>query len=354
MALTTTTQIAAPVNVDLQENLLRNAKARCPYFTGSTPASIAFHAGTFTAKWRRYENLTPVTTALTPLTGAASYPTRTAVQPSVTDYTATVAKYGNHIALNEEVDLINPSNQDMKLSEILGINAGQSLNRLQRNELEDNATVIYPSGQTSDATTNKILELGQIQRAVNELNRESAMTFTGETTGSTNVGSSPIRAAYWAFTHHDVEEDIRNITGFIAAEKYGSQTKLANGEFGTVGGVRFVASPEASIDADSGALIGATGTRTTTGTNSDLYHTVIVGMDAVGSLGLSTKHIQKTYKAGDKLPAVQMIAHARGSAGSADPLNEISTAGWKSYHAAKILNSVWIRTCRSAATDLAA
>lgn len=350
---TTTTEVSAPVNVVLQKELLVNAKARCPHFVGSTPASIAQHEGSFTAKWRRYENFDPVETPLAPLTGTPALPTgRVAVQPTVTDYTATVAKYGNFIVLNEEVDLVNPKNQDMKLAELLGINAGQSLNRLQRNEIEDNATAIYPTGATSDATTNSTISLGQIKKAVNSLNRSSAMTFTAMTKGENAENTSPIRPAYWGIAHSDVEEDIRLLNGFVAAERYAGQTQLADGEFGTVGGVRFVCSPEGSIDANAGNT-GGTGVREDAGgTGADLYHTPIFGMDAIGSLGLSTKHIQKTYKAGDKLPAVQMITQAKGSAGSGDPFNEVSTAAWKSFHAAKILNENWIYSVRSASSDL--
>ena len=62
--ITTTTQVAGPVNVVFQQTLLRNAKARCPYFVGSVPAEIREHTGSFTAKWRRIENLTPVSSAL--------------------------------------------------------------------------------------------------------------------------------------------------------------------------------------------------------------------------------------------------------------------------------------------------
>ena len=352
MSVTTTTQIAAPVDVALQKELLINAKARTPHFVGSTPAVVGEHKGTFTAKWRRYENLTPVETALTPISGAPSYPTRTAVQPTVTDYTATVAKYGNYISLNEEVDLVNPSSQDMKLAEVLGINAGQSLNRLQRNELEDNATVIYPSGSTADANTNASITLGQIKLAVNNLNRQSAMTFTAMTKGDNAENTSPIRPAYWGIAHSDVEEDIRLLTGFVAVERYAGQTQLADGEFGTVGGVRFISSPEGSIDLNAGSTGGTNVREDGGGTGADLYHTPIFGMDAVGSLGLSTKHVKKIYKAGDRLPAVEMIVKPKGSSGTADPLNEIATAGWKSFHAAKILNPLWVYTARSAAGAL--
>ena len=140
--ITTTTQVAGPVNVVFQETLLRNAKAKCPYFVGSVPAEIREHSGSFTAKWRRIENLTPVTAALAELTGNLAIPVRDSVQPSVTDITKAVSKYGNYMLLNEEVDVVNFTGQSDKLVEILGINAGMSLNRLQRDEMEDNATAI--------------------------------------------------------------------------------------------------------------------------------------------------------------------------------------------------------------------
>ena len=91
MALTTTTEIAGPVNVVFQVNLLRNAKAVAPYFMGTTPAQVSEHSGTFTAKWRRIENLTPVTVPLAELTGPVAFPTRTGIQPTVTDVELEIA-----------------------------------------------------------------------------------------------------------------------------------------------------------------------------------------------------------------------------------------------------------------------
>ena len=82
MPITSTTELTAAVNVMFQENLLRNAKALAVYFTGSTPGEVRQHENTFTALWRRIENLTPTTTALTELTGSTSFPTRTADQPT--------------------------------------------------------------------------------------------------------------------------------------------------------------------------------------------------------------------------------------------------------------------------------
>lgn len=350
MAITTVTQIAAPVNVVLQRSFLEKARSRCTYFVGSKPASVAEHAGSFTAKWRRYENLTPATTALTALTGTESYPTRTAVQPSVTDITKAVSKYGNHILLNEEVDLVNPSGQSMELAEVMGINAGQSLNRLQRDELEDNATQLYANG-ASDAAVNTVIAGNDIDLAVNVLDRNDAVKFTPMTTGSRNIGTAPIRDAYWGLCHTDVEYDIRNITGFQDVVTYASQTDTAPGEFGTVRGVRFVSSSEGSIDADAGAT-GGTNMRGDTSGDTNLYSVPIFGMNAVGSLGLGMEHVKEIYKAGDELPGAIMINKAKGSAGTADPLDELASMGWKSWHGAQILNSNWIRSIRCGATEI--
>ncbi len=354
--LTTTTEIAGPVNVDFQIELLRNAQALCVYFQGSEAASIAEHSGTFTAKWRRIENLNPTTTPLAELTGSISFPTRTASQPTVTDVNATVQKFGDYIMLGEEVDLINFNGQTQKLMKVLGIQAGRSLNRLQRNVLEDNLTQVLTGTGTlaTDIRTNN-LSLSDMAVAVNVLNNNVANRFTGQTTGAVQIGTAPIRSAYWGFSHHDVEEDVRLLTGFQAVETYAGQTETAMGEIGIAGGIRWVTSPEASIDLIAGATV--TGTATGDGRSNDslaydLYNSVVIGEDAHGSLGLSAKHVKTIYRAGDDLPAIHVINTAKGSAGSGDPLAEVSTLGWKTFHAGVILNPAWGRVIRHTASKL--
>jgi len=351
MALTTVVEIAAPVNRVHQEKFLRNAKARALYFVGSEAGELTAHRNSFTVQWRRIENLTPTTTALTALTGNLSLPTRNATQPSTTEVTATVAKYGDFIFLNEEVEVVNVNGQTMKLMEVLGIQAGRSFNRLQRNILEDNLTKIRASGATADSGVAGIITRGLIRQATNTLNRNDALMFTAATAGSTNVGTSPVRAAFWGMCHHDVEEDIRDLTGFIAAESYAGQTAIAPGEFGTVGGIRFVASSEGSIDTDTGGDPGAT-LRTTSGASADVYHTVVVGMECHGSVGFDTSLIKEAYMAGDSIPGVIIINNPKGSAGAGDPLNEVSSLAWKGWHTGAILNSTWGRVITTGASRL--
>lgn len=360
MAITGTSQISAPVNVLYQANLLRRAQPVCPYFTGTVPAEIRSGSGSFTAKWRRYEGLTPVTTPLSEITGSVAFPTRTAVQASVTDITATVQKYGNFIFLNEEVDLLNITNSMMELTGVLGENAGKSLNRLQRNEEEDNSTQLLGGAATTATGVSGLAGTGfltrtLIARTVNALQNNDAMKFLPMTRGSQNIGTAPVRESFWGLAHVDTEEDLRLLTGFNAVETYAGQTETYSGEIGHVGSVRFICTSEATIDAGAGQSATSSATsdgRTTSSTRYDLYSTVIFGKEAVGSLGLDATHIKETYRPEDRLPAVQLISKAKGSAGTADPLNEVASAGWKSWHAAKILNGDWIRNVRHTVSRL--
>ena len=360
MALTTTTQIDGPVNRIFQTTLLRNAKAACPYFAGTTPAEIRQQGGTFTAVWRRIENLTPTTTALAELTGAVAFPTRTGSQPTVTDTTATVSKYGDFIYLNEEVDLKNFNGQADKLAEILGIQAGRSLNRLQRNVAEDSLTAFLTGSATTAAdiggspTASGFIKRSEIAAVTNTLDRNDASIFRSQTLGSTNIGTSPIRSSYIGIVHPDTAEDLRTLTGFNSVETYAGQTETWPYEFGATPGVRWISTTESTIDTTTGmaATASATTSGRSTATRFDVYNSVVYGQDCLGSLGFGFEHIQEIYKAGDKLPGVQMISHPRGSAGAADPLNELSSTGWKTWHAGVVLNTGWGRVYRHSASVL--
>lgn len=350
----TDTELQKPVNVMFQQTLLRNARARAPYFAGTAPGMLSEHGGTATIKWRRIENLSPTTTALSELQGTATYGQgRNSETASFTDVTATVSKFGQFYILNEEVDLFNFNGQGEKLVETLAISAGRSLNQLQRNVAEDNATLIRAGGASSDGDTSDKIELTNIRNAVNTLNRNSATTFTPQATGESAIGTSPILPAYWGICHPDVAVDIANLAGFVSVERYAGQVDTVLGEFGTLGvagqAIRFVQTEDASIDTGSG---GSNSSLRQTSSSVDLYTTVIYGRDAVGSVGLGQEHTDGIYRAGDALGTVQLIVKALGSGGASDPFNEVMTMAWKAWHAGAVLNGSWIRGIRSGATSL--
>ncbi len=360
MALTisaTNTELPKPLNAVFQQTLLRNAQVRAPYFTGTEQGELVKHRGSNVIMWRRIENLAAATSALSELTGEASYMQgRSSAALSQSAKTATAAKYGNFVILNEEVDLYNFPGQFDKIMQVIGINAGQSLNRLQRDIGEDNATLLNAAGAASDGAISSIITLDLIRRAVNTLDKNSAITFTPMTTGSQNIGTQPILPAYWALCHPDVAIDITDLTGFKSVESYAGQTSVAMGEFGiiTVAGkaVRFISSEDAGVDAGSGSSGATSADLNSTSDNADLYTTLVYGLDALASVGLGTQYTDGVYRAGDELEPVEVIAKGPGSTGTSDPFNEITTVAWKAFHAGAVLNAGWVRGLRSAASLL--
>ena len=368
MALTvsaTDTEVQKPVNVAYQELLLRNARPLAPYFVGTTPGVLDKNAGTATIKWRRYNTsadnasgVAPTVTALSELTGNAAYMQgRDSDTVHFSDVTATVSKYGQFFILNEEVDVLLPNGTTAGIVRTLAISAGRSLNYLQRNIVEDNATLIYANG-ASDGAVNTVIDVADIHSAVNTLARNSGMQFMPMSTGSVNIGTSPLLPAFWGITHPDVAYDIAQMTGFKSVETYAGQVDVAPGEFGAYGGagyvVRFIQTPDASIDTGSGGSSSGTSVRNTSA-NSDLYTTVIYGQDALGSVGLGMSNGDGIYRAGDPREVIQMIAKGRGTArpsSTDDPFDEITTLAWKAWHSGAVLNANWVRGVRSAATSL--
>lgn len=360
MALTisaTDTELPKPLNAVFQQTLLRNAQVRAPYFAGTVAGTLVRQNGSNVAMWRRIENLTPTTTALSELQGVASYMQgRNAAALSVTNVTATLSKYGNFVILNEEVDLFNFPGQFRKILQVIGINAGQSLNRLQRDIGEDNATLINAGGVASDGLISSKITIDQIKLAVNTLDKNSAMTFTPMTTGSTNIGTVPINPSFWSLCHPDVAVDVTGLTGFVSVEKYAGQTQTVMGEFGTITvagkALRFISSEDAGVDAGAGAAGAASADLNGTSDNVDLYTTLVYGQDALASVGLGQAHTDGVYRAGDELEAVDVIVKGPAGTGTSDPFNEITTVAWKAWHTGAVLNGNWVRGLRSGATDL--
>lgn len=353
----TDTEIQKPVNVIFEQTFLRRAQQVCPYFAGTQPGMITKMAGTSTIKWRRIEQESPSTTALSELTTTSSWMQgRDADTPTFTDVTATIAKYGQFYIVNEEVDLYNPNGNADELVEVLGESAGRSLNQLQRNVAEDSSTQRYAANVASTGAVKALVTAGLLARIINELSRNSARTFYPMTTGSQNIGTAPILPSYWGICHPDVAYDISNITGFTSVEKYAGQTATVVGEFGFYGvagrGVRFVMSEDSSIDANAGAALSGADIRSTGGSVADIYTTVIYGQNAYGSVGLGKRHTDGVYRAGENKGCFEMIYHPAGSAGAGDPFNEIRTLAWKAFHAGAVLDSNWSRALRSAATNL--
>jgi N4-gp56 family major capsid protein len=363
-ASTLTSNVTAPVNFVLMKALLSAARKKLPFFNGTLAGELEKSKGSASVKWRRIENLSPTTTALSEITGtAAAFLGRDAVQPTVTDVTAAMAKYGQAILLTEEVDLYNVNSKTVQLMDTLGANAGESLNRLMEAVFAGAAAAStrFSNGSAGGAATvstiTSVITLTDIKWAVNRLNRNSAQLFHAQANGSTNIGTVPVRSSYKGICHVDVEEDVRSITGFIPVEQYGGYTDVDPFEFGSVGGVRWASTEIIPVSTN---IVSSSGTGflrgmvSSGGTNADVYSSYIYGKEAVGSVGLGNMHAASSYEMYDpkKPPAVELIAHAPGTSGIFDMFNEMGSIAWKAFFAGKILNDAWLTRIRTGASNL--
>lgn len=364
VVVSSTSAVALGVNFQMMKGLLSAARRHLPFFNGTLPGQLEKNGSTASVKWERIDNLAPATSALAIIdtSSASAFFGRSSVAPTVSNVSVAMAKYGNALVLQEELELQQMNYRSARFLDTLGANAGESLNLLMNTEFSNATQVRYSvgiagGGANDSAVTSKIM-LTDIQWAVNKLDRASAMRFTAMATGSQNIGTSPVRASYYGICHPDVKEDIRGLTGFVGVEQYGGYTDTMPFEFGAVGGVRWC---DTEIIPISTAVTGATTAYGTPpqilrglGLNGgfDVYSSYIYGKEAVGSVGLGNMHATTSYEMYDPKnpPAVEVIYKPMGTVGT-DLYNEISSLSWKAWFAAKILQALWITKLRTGATS---
>lgn len=310
---TTRTQIPAEVNNFYDRKLLTRA---IPLFVHTMYAQIRDipkNAGTSTIKFRRYGNLTAATTALT------EGVTPTGSQLSVTDITATVLQYGDYVTLTDVVDYESQDPVLSETAEILGDQAGDTTDKLMRavlnagtnvQRVNDRATtVLVQAGDKIDATT--------VRKCIKTLKNGEAKQITSMVDPSTGYNTTPLPPCYVGFIHPNISYTLKYITGFIPVEKYPSSKSLLPGEIGSIDEVRFCETTNAYVKTGDGA------------SGIDVYTVVILGMNAYGMSRISGESLKNIVK-------------PLGSGGTADPLDQRATSGWKSTFVGKILNDAFM------------
>lgn len=358
LASSTASNVALGVNFQMIRGLLSAARRKFPFFNGTLPGNLEKNGSTASVKWERIENLAVATTTLTEVTGVtAAFFGRSTVLPSISTATATMAKKGNAILLTEEIDLLQMNTRAMAFMDTLGENAGASLNTLMETVYSGATLIRYSNGAaggaTADTNVTSAITLTDIKWAVNQLNRQSAMQFTSPGYGSTNIGTSPVRASYYGITHPDVTEDVRGLTGFADVVTYGGYTETLPFEYGAVGGVRFSETEIIPISTGAGTTTSAGTIRGATAILNDVYSTYIYGKEAIGSVGLGKPYgVGSTEGYDPKKPnGVELIYKPIGTVGT-DLYNEIASIAWKAWWAGAVLNANWVTKLRTGASKL--
>jgi N4-gp56 family major capsid protein len=281
-------------------------------------------------KFRRYSQLAVATT---PLTEGV---TPTGSSLAVTDITATLAQYGDYIQLSDMVSMTNQDPVVTEATDVLGDQAGTTIDQIRRDVLVAGTNVAYANGAATRLATITKISAADLDKAIRFLKNQNAKFIKMGIASSDGVGTGAVRKAYIALVHPDVEYDLEQITGYRAVSDYGSQEGVIEDEIGAYKNIRFVTSTNCKIFADATTATTA-GFKFSGSGKNDVYATLIFADNAYGICPL-TGQAMNTY------------VKALGSAGTADPLEQRSTVGWKATTTTQILNQAWMIRLETLAT----
>ena len=245
-----------------------------------------------------FRKFAPLAKATTPLTEGV---TPDGKSLSVSTITATVNQYGDYITQSDVLELTSLDNTILEATKLLGRQAGVTLDTVVRDVLNSGTNVTYcpkVSGTTETAVTSRSdldttaqLTVKVVQQVVAKLRGQNAPTINGK---------------YVAIIHPYVAYDLMRDPEWIDAHKYANPTNLYEGEIGEIAGVRFVQTTEAKVY------------------TGGVFATLFIGEGAYGVTEITGG-------------GLQTIVKQKGSAGTADPLDQRSSVGWKAIKTAELL-----------------
>lgn len=329
-----------------------------------------------------FQQLSPLPLAKVPLIEGIT-PKGSAI--NVHKKTAVCEQFGDYIATSDQFEMFTPDPPPvlLKLNQILANQAAETMDSLTADVLSSGTNVQYVNGKLSRSTLidTDILTVEEIRKAVRTLKTNKAKPFKD--------------GSYVCIIHPDITHDIMSDPDWKDVKTYSDPKDIYNGEIGKLYGVRFVESTEAVVfrGADFVAerletmqIAGIDSTRkivnvaeeifsgdcaglasrevliygkqytissATAGNNGGAKLTLATALDDIVDVdmtiypGEGASHNMPVYSTlvlgadaygvSDPKGNLESITKSLGSGGSADPLNQRATIGWKALHVAKIL-----------------
>ncbi|MBE6990211.1 MAG: N4-gp56 family major capsid protein [Ruminococcaceae bacterium] len=371
----TTGGLSAEMKTYYGMELLENARPQLVHnqFAATKPLPTG---GGKTVEWRKFGSFDK---ALTPLTEGVT-PDGSGI--SVSYITKELAQYGDYTTVSDMLDLTAIDDVVLEITDRHGANMGLTLDTVTRNEIQQGNQVLYAPDEEGNEITSRYDLTGAcrltsqlVARAATHLKKMNAPTIDGK---------------YVCILHPSVAFDLRQDPDWVAAHQYAAARELFSGEIGELHGVRFVETTEAKIfrgadlasdsrtltvktavnggktvSFEGGApaagalagryvLIGRVRSRVVSNTASAMTlednvtaavgETIYPGEGGAGGCAVyGCLFLGKgAYGVVDLSEGTEVIVKPRGSSGTADPLDQRSSVGWKGVHAAAILYDEYI------------
>ena len=210
---------------------------------------------------------------------------------SETQVTVPLKQYGDYSNFSDLFDLANIDCNLTRKVELFANAGARSIDAVARDELATCTNVIYAGGKTgrSALTSADKLSSVELRKAAKMLKKANAQRFNGY---------------YVAIVGPETIYDLQDDENFIKVSQYCDSENIYTGEVGRLFGIRLVETSEAKIFEGAGA------------SGADVASIIVLGKYAYGV----------TSWKGAK---PRVIIKPSGSAGTADPLDQISSVGWK-------------------------
>ena len=210
---------------------------------------------------------------------------------SETQVTVPLKQYGDYSNFSDLFDLANIDCNLTRKVELFANAGARSIDAVARDELATCTNVIYAGGKTGRSALKSADKLSSVElrKAAKMLKKANAQRFNGY---------------YVAIVGPETIYDLQDDENFIKVSQYCDSENIYTGEVGRLFGIRLVETSEAKIFEGAGA------------SGADVASIIVLGKYAYGV----------TSWKGAK---PRVIIKPSGSAGTADPLDQISSVGWK-------------------------
>lgn len=306
LQLTTSTGLEDTMKVFYDRVLLERTLPILIYDKFAQRKRIPMHGG-LVVEFRKFLGLA---TATTPLTEAEPPSLK---DLTMTAQTATVAQYGDAVGFS---DLVSTTTFDPILTEtttVLAEQAAETIDEIIRASVVAGTTVYHANGAAAINTAFNTISVLDLRNVVRILTLNRAKKIDG----------------YWnCIIHPNILFDLQSTDEWKEANQFAGSQRIFDGSIGILYGIKFWETDKAHVA--EGAGFGS----------ADVYNTMFFGANAYGVVDLDGHSLQTIYK-------------GLGSAGTADPLNQQQSMGWKVTFGVTRLVEAWMLryTCNFSADN---
>lgn len=354
MSVQTLESLSAENKTFYNKNLIKRMKPELVFYKFGQKKPLPKNSGD-TVNFRKFDSLPLATTALTEgVTPSGS-------NLSISTVTATVEQYGDFVEVSDKLDMVGIDPVITETSDLLGEQGGQTIDRLVSDIVTNGTSKRFAGNKaTREALVGTDKLTGDdIKKAVRDLKKANAKPLSD--------------GFYIGIITPEQSYDLQTDSLWQDISKYNGGVNIMKGEIGKIHGVRFIESNNmadtmsevsytavtiqpngstAGLYARTGDSAPYTYTLQPAGSTSvqggtfyedngyRIYKCMIIGADAYGVVDVENSAEGK--------PSI--IIKPKGSAGTADPLDQRATIGWKCMFKTVRLNElamVRIETCAS-------